>query len=91
MDSAAHILVSGVVQGVGYRYFALRYAQELGLRGFARNLYTGDVEVAVEGERGLILEFIKALRMGPPSAHVATLQVEWHSPQGKFVDFQLKF
>ena len=91
MESAAHIFVSGVVQGVGYRYFVLRSARELCLRGFVRNMYGGGVEIEVEGERGLIEEFIKVLRVGPPAARVTNVQVEWHNPQGEFVDFDLTF
>lgn len=91
MESAAHIVVSGMVQGVGYRYFVLRLGRKLGLRGYVSNLYSGDVEVEVEGEKGLISDFIKALRIGPPSAHVIEIDVKWHSPRGQFVGFQVKF
>lgn len=91
MESAAHIVVSGVVQGVGYRYFVLMRGRNMGLRGYVRNLYPGEVEVEVEGERALILEFVKELRVGPPSAHVTDIHVEWHDPQGKFTDFQVAF
>ncbi|KPL19990.1 MAG: acylphosphatase [candidate division Zixibacteria bacterium SM23_81] len=91
MESAAHILVSGVVQGVGYRYFVLMRGRKMGLRGYVRNLYRGEVELEVEGEKALILEFVKEIRVGPPSAHVTDIQVKWHEPQGKFVDFQVHF
>jgi acylphosphatase len=91
MESAAHILVSGVVQGVGYRYFVLRSARELGLKGSVRNLYGGGVELEVEGERGLIEDFIKDLWIGPHAAHVKNVQVKWHDPKGKFLDFDLTF
>jgi acylphosphatase len=87
MESAAHIVVSGVVQGVGYRYFVLKAARELGLKGFVRNLYGGEVEVEVVGERGLIEEFVQELRVGPPAAHVTDVQVRWHKPGEEFDGF----
>lgn len=47
----AHLLISGMVQGVGYRWFVMRKANEYNLKGYVRNLYTDDVEVEVEGEK----------------------------------------
>jgi acylphosphatase len=91
MESAAHIVISGVVQGVGYRYFVLMRGRELGLKGYVRNLYSGNVEVEVEGERGVISEFIKEMRIGPPSAHVVDVEVRWREPEGKYVNFEVKF
>lgn len=80
MEVRAHILVRGVVQGVGFRWFAARHAERLGLRGFARNLWSGDVEIEAEGERGMVEELIALLRVGPRSAHVADLAVTWREP-----------
>jgi acylphosphatase len=91
MESAAHIVVCGVVQGVGYRYFVIRAARSMGLRGFVRNLYGGEVEVEVEGERALLVDFIESLRVGPPAAHVTDVRVRWHNPRGKFDDFDPRF
>ncbi|MBL8016512.1 MAG: acylphosphatase, partial [Ignavibacteria bacterium] len=47
--SGVKIVVSGRVQGVGFRYFIARYASELGLTGYAKNLFTGEVEIIAEG------------------------------------------
>ncbi len=49
MQIGAHIIVRGLVQGVGFRYFAYRHAVNLGLTGWVRNLYNDDVELEVEG------------------------------------------
>jgi len=84
----AHLLVSGLVQGVGYRYFAIRKANAYGLKGFAKNLIDGRVEVVAEGERGLIEEFIKELRRGPISAQVTDIRIEWGNPSYEFNGFQ---
>ena len=52
MVRAKHFLVRGRVQGVGYRYFAREAAEELGIKGYARNLHSGDVEVHAEADEG---------------------------------------
>ncbi len=87
-DSGVHLIVSGVVQGVGYRFFAIRKAEAYGLNGFAKNLIDGSVEVVAEGDKGLIEEFIKDLRRGPISAHVSEIRIEWMNPTYKFRGFQ---
>ncbi len=87
-DARAHLHVSGLVQGVGYRYFAIRKANTFGIRGFARNLVDGGVEVVAEGERGLIQEFISELRRGPISAHVTDIRIDWENPTFEFEGFQ---
>lgn len=67
---AVHYLVSGRVQGVGFRYFVLRQAQALGVRGWVRNLRDGRVEVLAAGEEGALAAFEGRLWSGPPNAHV---------------------
>lgn len=71
-----HILVSGLVQGVGYRWFAARTAEKLGLTGYVRNLDDGTVEVVVAGSRALIEGMVSALRVGPRGARVASIRVD---------------
>lgn len=87
-DARAHIFVSGIVQGVGYRYFAIRKAGTYRIAGFAKNLIDGRVEVVAEGERGLVEQFIKELRIGPMSAHVSDMRIEWEVPTFEFKGFQ---
>jgi len=70
-------LVSGRVQGVGFRYFTLRAARRLHLHGFVRNLPDGRVEVSAEGERGALETLVGVLRDGPPGAAVRHVEVEW--------------
>lgn len=71
-----HLLVSGRVQGVGYRYFARDAARALGLGGWVRNVRGGGVEVEVEGEREVIDRFIEGLRQGPPLSRVLGVEVQ---------------
>jgi len=87
----AHIIVKGLVQGVGYRYFTIRTASKLGLTGWVKNLYNGDVEVEVEGEVGMIKELIKELRAGPPMSSVQDIKVDWDKYEGKYSSFGVKY
>lgn len=90
MNVNAKITVSGVVQGVGYRWFADRTARKYDLKGYVENLPGGSVFLEVEGERGLIEELIKDLRIGPRSASVADISVEWSKPHNLFINFRIK-
>ena len=90
METRVHIIVEGLVQGVGYRWFAERKAQALGLGGFVKNLYDGTVEVEAEGDRSLVEELIKHLKVGPRSAHVTDLRIEWMEPTHRDPHFQTR-
>lgn len=70
---AYRYVVTGRVQGVGYRYFVLREAERLGLAGFARNLPDGGVEVVAEGPEEALGELEARLRRGPSFASVAAV------------------
>ena len=89
MEVGAHIIVRGYVQGVGFRYFVCNRATNLGLTGFVRNLYNGDVEIEVEGDRSLIEEFIKEMKAGPRSAHVADVKIHWKEKSNKYQSFEI--
>jgi len=71
---ARRVLVSGRVQGVGYRDFARRAASALGLAGWVRNLRDGRVEALVEGEETGVAAFLERCRAGPPAARVEALE-----------------
>jgi acylphosphatase len=87
----AEITVNGLVQGVGFRYYIMRQAQVLGLKGFAKNLFTGEVYTIVEGERGMIEEFIKLIKAGPSHAHVKNCRVDWSDSKEEFTTFEIRF
>lgn len=72
-------IVTGEVQGVGYRAFARRFATELGVAGHAENLGDGRVEIVAEGRYGDLVVLLKQLRIGPPHAVVKRVDVEWSS------------
>lgn len=75
-ERAFKIVVSGYVQGVGFRYFVYREAVSLGLSGYVQNLPTGQVEVIACGDQGLIHDFIEILRVGPRYASVSDVSAE---------------
>ncbi|MCU0343357.1 MAG: acylphosphatase [Ignavibacterium sp.] len=87
----AKIIASGLVQGVGYRYFVLRHADNLNLKGYTQNLYTGEVLVEVEGEFGLINELIRQLKIGPMKSHVTNCLVEWSEYKNEFKRFEVRY
>ena len=71
------LIVTGRVQGVGFRWHVLREAQALDLTGAVWNRPDGSVEIQAEGERSRLEEFIEAVRPGPPSAEVSRVHVFW--------------
>jgi acylphosphatase len=70
------------VQGVGYRYFVLRHAEELGVAGFARNLPDGAVEVVAEGGEPALAKLESLLGEGPSFAHVTGVERELVAERG---------
>lgn len=90
MQARAVIIVSGLVQGVGFRYYVQRTASQVGLTGRAENLANGDVRIIAEGERGLLEDLIRSVRIGPRSSHVAGLTVEWEKHRDEFYGFEIR-
>ena len=73
-----HYLISGRVQGVGFRAFTARLAVKLDLKGWVRNLDDGRVEALAKGSVARLAEFESSLRAGPPHGKVDTLAIrEW--------------
>ncbi len=72
--AARRFLISGRVQGVGYRYFAERSAHETGVTGWARNLDDGRVEVHANGSKKQLDDFEGRLRQGPRFADVRSVE-----------------
>lgn len=70
---ARKFLITGRVQGVGYRYFAERWAMQLGVRGYVKNLWDGNVEVYAIGDAVALEELKRQLAEGPRSARVAAI------------------
>ena len=90
-DIRAHIVVSGRVQGVGFRYFVRSTAKNLGLKGWVKNKVNGDVEIVAEGVEGMINELIKMLPVGNTMARVTDIHVTKEKCKYEFEDFSVTF
>jgi acylphosphatase len=77
-----HAVVRGDVQGVGFRYFVQRRAEEMGLAGWVRNLPDGSVEVVAEGSRAALGRLLELLGKGPGLAGVDRVDVDWGTESG---------
>ena len=90
-DSAAlHAIVQGRVQGVNYRFFAFRHAARLSLCGYVRNLPDSSVEICAEGDRKQLEKLVELLKVGPPGARVANLELTWSEYSGQYNDFSVR-
>jgi acylphosphatase len=87
---ARRIVVSGRVQGVGFRLFAARAAGAHGVRGWVRNLSDGRVEVLGEGEPDGLERFQAEIRRGPRHAVVDDVRVTEETPGGLFEGFDVR-
>jgi acylphosphatase len=87
---AKQYLIRGQVQGVGYRYFARAAAERLGVKGFARNLHNGDVEVYAEADDAALQLFKQELERGPGMAEVVEI-IEKDAPlSGAYTSFLIR-
>lgn len=82
--------VSGVVQGVGFRIFVQRLAYRYGLTGWVRNLPDDRVEFLAEGPRSMLEQFLEAIKVGPPAAHVSDVKIAWDKYSGEFKEFRIR-
>ena len=83
------VLLAGRVQGVGFRFFAVEQARRRGLTGWVRNRAGGQVEVLAEGAEEDLLDFLAALREGPPLAWIRSLAADWAPAAGEFARFEV--
>ncbi len=80
--------ISGRVQGVGYRYFALNHAKELEVKGWVQNIPGGGVEAVLEGDRKSVGELLNQLKTGPAQALVSGIDISEVKCKG-FEDFKI--
>ena len=86
-----YAVVQGYVQGVGFRYFVVRHASALGLRGYARNKGNGDVEVVAQGKRDALERLLTLLQQGPSSASVHEVTTIWRKPTEHLSGFHVRW
>jgi acylphosphatase len=88
---ARRFTVKGRVQGVGFRYFAIREARRIGIAGTVRNLDDGNVEAIAEGSPAAVAEFRAALERGPSYGHVTQVVETEMQPTGRYSSFEIIF
>ena len=85
---ARRAVLSGSVQGVGFRFFAERAAREAGVAGWVRNRPDGTVETVVEGEEGAVKRYFGRLRSGPGGSRVTRFEEE-EAPVTGYASFEV--
>ena len=88
---ARRFLIAGGVQGVGFRYFALRAAARHQVKGTVRNLPDSSVEVIAEGDREAMEEFKKDLATGPIFSRVSGLDETDLPVTGRYTEFRIDY
>lgn len=91
MKKRVYLIITGDVTGVGYRYWARKNAQALGLSGYVRNVETGKVEAVFEGEEETVKEMVERCRKGPEVSWVTKLDEKWGETTGEFKGFEVRF
>jgi len=86
----AHVIISGDVQGIGFRFETRIKARNRGLTGWIRNLSDGKVEAVFEGEEDKIKEIIEWCKKGPTFARVDNVKIEFSECKGEFESFETR-
>ncbi len=89
MVEQVQLIISGEVQGVSYRWCAVRKAKELGLKGYVRNISSGEVEIVAEGERSLLMELAYWAWEGSPAAEVRDVKERWSEATHRWQSFHI--
>jgi acylphosphatase len=90
MKIARKFIISGMVQGVGFRFFTQRSAARHQVRGYVRNLEDGRVEALAEGDAKSVQAFLEDLTTGPTYAQVEDIEETVLEPQGLFSSFLIE-
>lgn len=89
VKSAGKIIVNGTVQGIFFKNFTKENADKLNLKGFVRDLESGDIEVIVEGEKENIAKLIETLKTGPAYAQIRNIKAEERKWSGDLKEFKI--
>jgi len=82
-----HAIMSGIVQGVGFRFFVYQHASMRNLKGWVRNCVNGDVEVLAEGPQSDLDYLLNRLEQGPGLSQVMNTEIEWLPYEGNLPAF----
>ncbi len=89
MNKTLKLIIQGKVQGVGYRRWFAQQALELELKGYVKNLPTGEVEALVAGDEQVIQELLKRSWLGPSRAEVSRILQTPVQPDSNLKDFKI--
>ena len=88
---ALSIRITGVVQGVGFRFTSERLARGLDVAGWVKNTNDGRVELACEGEESVVAGFLKKINNGLLKSYIENADVSWSDATGEFRGFEIRF
>lgn len=86
----AHVVVKGMVQGVGYRFFCEREARKHDVSGWVRNLRDGNVELELAGQDDAVKDMLESLRSGHYSARIDDIIIDWLEYAGTHKKFEIR-
>jgi len=89
MRHELHVVFHGRVQGVGFRATLIEHAQRFGLKGTAKNLSDGSVEVVVQGEKERLEQFLSAVEADPGLARVNRIEKKYGLANIPYTDFHI--
>ena len=86
----AKLVITGLVQGVGFRSYTRNNAKSIGLKGYVRNRKDGKLEVVIEGYEKQIDDLLDLMHKGPFHSQVENIEVIWEDPTNSFKDFTVE-
>lgn len=86
-----HLIIGGDVQGVGFRAWVLRQAQDSHVNGWVKNREDGAVEIVAEGQKEALEELVITCKKGPEVAWVKDVRVSWEQATSEFVGFEVVY
>lgn len=91
MIRTVKVNITGYVQGVGFRYFALQEARNSNVKGYVKNLYDGSVEVVAQGEELEVARYLSVLKEGPRFGHVDEFNTEEVISDNLYQNFRVEY
>jgi acylphosphatase len=92
MDKQANIIVTGLVQGVNFRYDTKRKAEQLNITGYIKNLPTGNqVEIVAKGDKEAISELIEWCKSGTVYSRIENVESVWKDSSGEYNEFKIEY
>ena len=86
-----HLLISGRVQGVFFRDNMRRLAKKFKINGWVKNLFDGQVEAVLEGEKKSVEKVVNWAKRGPILAKVEKIEIDWQEYKDEFSDFEIRY